>query len=304
MLHLRDHLAFLASISGIGNRTIFRLISALKKREIEWSNFWVLSSSQYGKVGLTERQISSILESRKEHTPYSYKNWLKIREMRVIGFDDAEYPPLLKKSDNFPAILFAKGTPMSWKNVPVVAVVGARNMTAYGEQVTSALAGGLSRCGATIVSGFMYGVDCAAHRAALESNGSTVGVLGYGHDFVYPENQKDLMQQWLEQGMTFISPFAPSVAPKRGNFPARNRVVAAMSHAVVVTEAAEKSGSLITAGYAAQEGRVVCAVPGPITNPYTRGTRELINQGAVLVGGADEVLLEIEASYPDLLDKI
>lgn len=193
---------------------------------------------------------------------------------------------------------------MVWKNVPVVAVVGARNMTAYGEQVTSALAGGLSRCGATIVSGFMYGVDCAAHRAALENNGTTVGVLGYGHDFVYPENQKELMQEWLEQGMTFVSPFAPSVAPRRGNFPARNRVVASMSHAVVVTEAAEKSGSLITASYAAQEGHVVCAVPGPITNPYTRGTRELINQGAALVAGAEEVLLEIEANYPDLLDKI
>ena len=300
MNDLGMHLAALTAIDGVGNVTIFRLISALIKHEIGWNEFWVSNNTKLQLLRLNEKQISSINSFKKEHTPYSYLEWLQLRGIRIVTYLDPEYPQLLLLGDNFPVVLFLKGAILEFGNRPVVAVVGSRNMTEYGKCVTQTLVTQLVECGASIVSGFMYGIDCAAHQACLTAKGRTVGVLGYGFEHVYPVTQTKLLHQWLDQGMTFLSPFAPHVAPRRGNFPARNRVVAGMSHAVVVVEAAEHSGSLITAGYAAQEGKAVCAVPGPITNPYTYGTRELLNQGAVLVANATDILMEVESIYPEL----
>lgn len=300
MNDIGTHLAAMAAIEGIGNVTIFRLISALTKHECGWDELWVSNTTKLQLLGLNEKQISSINTFKKEHTPYSYQEWLKFREINIITYLDLDYPKLLLTSDNFPAVLFLKGKKMELNNGPIIAVVGSRNMTKYGKQVTETLVTQLVNCGAHIVSGFMYGIDCTAHQVCLAVKGKTTGVLGYGFGYVYPVTQTRLMQEWIDQGMTFISPFAPHVAPRKGNFPARNRIVAGMSHAVVVVEAAEQSGSLITAGYAAQEGKAVCAVPGPITNPYTYGTRELLNQGALLVGSANDILTEVESIYPEL----
>lgn len=296
----RPHLVALTAIDGIGSATIFRLISTLKKHEMEWDGFWALKVRWLEHIGLSEKQINSIKNFKKEHTPYSYLEWLDFRNIRAVVFREQEYPPMLRNSRRFPAVLFAKGRQIVWKKSPTIAIVGTRNMTSYGQQATTEISAQLARCGCRIVSGGMYGVDATAHQACLEVGGTTVAILGYGFEHVYPSSHLEKHQKWLAMGMTFFSPFAPNVAPKRGNFPARNQLVACSVHAVVVTEAAERSGSLITAEFAAQEGRSVCAIPGPFNNPYTAGTKDLLNQGATLVTSAGDVLNEVARHFPDI----
>jgi DNA processing protein len=142
----------------------------------------------------------------------------------------------------------------------------------------------------------MYGVDICAHQAALAWEGNTIGVLGYGFDYCYPKSYQAVFQSCIEQGMTFVSPFAPETTAIRGNFPARNAIVAGMSAAVVVTEAAAKSGTLITAGYAADFGRPVFAVPGSIFSPYSLGVKHLLNEGATLINSGAEVISCLDAN--------
>ncbi|MDQ5951314.1 MAG: DNA-protecting protein DprA [Patescibacteria group bacterium] len=282
----------LAAINGVGTRTILTIDNYLTKHELDWGEFWVLNQDNLHALGLAEKLINRIISFKKEHTIYSYEEWLKTKHIEAVIKGDAEYPPLLGNSEYSPVVMFRKGSPMSWDSQLVVAVVGTRKMTAYGQLVTTKITRELSQLGASIVSGFMYGVDVTAHSSCLEVGGKTMAVLGYGFDYCYPNTQEKLLVDMLQKGASFITPFAPHVTPKKGQFVARNRVVAGMSDAVVVTEAAEKSGSHITASYAADEGKVVCAVPGPITNPYSEGTKSLINQGAVLIQSGREVFEE------------
>lgn len=214
--------------------------------------------------------------------------------VRLIGTESSEYPPLLRESDDPPPVLFVKGAPLIWEEGTVpVAIVGTRDVTPYGKLVTEKLTTELSDLGAVIVSGLMYGVDTIAHDAALRAGGRTVAVLGYGFDHCYPSEHQPVFDSLLSKGATYISEYPPWRKARKGNFPARNSIVAGMSAAVVVTEAAARSGSLITAQFALDEGRIVCAVPGPITNPYCEGTKWLINEGATLVSSGVEVLEQI-----------
>lgn len=287
-------LAALVSCEGIGQMTVNQLIRELRAAELSWEEFWESDENIWQKLLLSKNKIESIKKFINEQTIDAYFESLMNRNIRVITHDSREYPPLLKELENSPAVLFAKGKQLEWqvadqRSLPI-AVVGTRHMTAYGKMVTEKITRELVGEGAVIVSGFMYGVDTWAHRTALENKGKTVGVLGYGFDYVYPRSHQAIFDEFLANGMTFISPFAPSVKPTQGNFPARNSVVAGMSAAVVVTEAAEKSGTHITAGIAADLGRPVCAIPGAITSPYSQGTKWLINQGATLVSAGFEVL--------------
>lgn len=293
-------LTALAAINGIGTVTVCKLNKTLIKHKISWDEFWVLKSIQLEKIPLNKIQIDGIIKFKKEHSIYSYSEMLRIRGIRAVMKDSPEYPPLLKRCNYAPLLLFAKGAVRKLQSKVVIAVVGTRDITAYGRLVTKQIVTELTQVQAVIVSGCMYGVDLVAHQTAINQNGETIGVLGYGFDYYYPAQQQRVMEILLSQGMTFYTPFAPHIAPKKGLFPARNRIVAGMSQAVVVTEAAEKSGSHITAEYAADEGRVVCAVPGPITNPYSAGTKSLINQGAVLVTCAQDILQEcnVLVNYP------
>ena len=290
-------LTALSAIAGFGPRSIIQLQKTLKKHAINWNQFWASKARLYAELNLPEILIEGIKNFKKEYTIYSYTEMLQLREIRPIDVGEAEYPPLLAQSELPPPILFAKGSNFDWQAPAVVAVVGTRNMTTYGRLVTEKLVSELTNLGVIIVSGFMYGVDLTAHQACVKLDGKTVGVLGYGFDYCYPNYLKPTLAELQAKGMLFLSPFAPHLAPKKGLFPARNRVVAAMADAVLVTEAGQKSGSHITAGFAADEGRLVCAVPGPITNPYSEGTKALLNQGACLVSSGMEVLAELGACF-------
>lgn len=178
---------------------------------------------------------------------------------------------------------------MPQKSRPHLSVVGARRMTEYGEMIVESIVKPLAKKRVVIVSGFMYGVDVTAHRVTLREQGCTIAVLGSGLDVPFPNNQEELYTAILENGGAVVSPFAPHDKAKRWMFPQRNKIVAALSNATLVIEAAEKSGSLITAQYAEEYGKVVMAVPGSLFAPMSAGTNALIRSGAMLVRNAVDV---------------
>lgn len=210
---------------------------------------------------------------------------------RVITPADGEYPVLLREIPRPPARLWVRG--LSLTSAPAVSVVGARRASRAGLAAAAHLASGLARAGVTVVSGFARGIDAAAHRGALEAGGTTVAVFGCGLDVCYPPEHAGLLGE-LVQGGTAISEFDPGERPLPYYFPVRNRIIAGLSRLVLVVEAAEKSGSLITARYAADFGRDVAAVPGPILNEWCAGTNALLKDGAILVRHVDDVLQELE----------
>jgi DNA processing protein len=206
--------------------------------------------------------------------------------LRILGTPD--YPASLATISTPPHLLYVRGT-IEAADANAVALVGSRHCTAYGRRVAERLAADLVRAGMTVVSGLARGVDGCAHRGALQAGGRTLAVLACGLARVYPPEHKELAGQVAASG-ALLSEAAMAMEPMAGMFPARNRIISGMSRAVVVVEAAEKSGALITASHAADQGRPVFAVPGPIDSPASGGTHALIRQGAVLCRGVEDVL--------------
>ncbi|MGH7398241.1 MAG: DNA-processing protein DprA [Candidatus Rokuibacteriota bacterium] len=207
---------------------------------------------------------------------------------RAVARRDADYPALLREVPAAPERLHVRGRLVD-ADALAVAVVGSRRATSYGLDVADLLAADLAARGVTIVSGLARGIDSAAHRGALRVGGRTIAVLGSGLDVIYPPEHRRLAAEIVERG-ALVSQFEPGMPPLPQNFPARNQVIAAMSLAVVVVEAAERSGSLITARLAAELGREVLAVPGRITAPESRGANRLIQDGAAVATGWEDVV--------------
>lgn len=214
--------------------------------------------------------------------------WLLEDNHHLIGWDEPDYPPLLRDSPNPPVALFVAGDPTRlWQ--PAIAIVGSRNPTAGGRDNARDFATALAGHGLTIASGLAAGIDAAAHRAALACSGSTYAVIGTGPDLAYPRHHRQLQAQIASQGAV-VSEYPPGTVPRSGQFPARNRLLAALALGTVVIEAAERSGALITARLASEAGREIFALPGSIHNPMARGCHRLIRQGATLVTHADDIL--------------
>ena len=207
-----------------------------------------------------------------------------------LNHGDAEYPALLASLSPAPA-LWVRGT-LEPDDTLAIAIVGARRASAYGLEVAERLASDLAARGVTIVSGFARGVDTAAHRAALTAGGRTIAVLGCGIDVLYPPENAALAREVVARG-ALVTQFSPGTPPLPYNFPTRNRTLAALALGVVVVEAAERSGSLITAGFAGDLGREVFAVPGKITSPTSAGTHRLLRDGATLVERWSDVVQEL-----------
>ena len=207
-----------------------------------------------------------------------------------LGPDDAGYPAALKRLTPAPP-LWLRGA-VTEDDALAVAIVGARRPSAYGLEVAERLAADLAARGITIVSGFARGIDTAAHRAALGAGGRTIAVLGAGIDVIYPPENRILAREVIGRG-ALLSQFPPGTPPRPYHFPTRNRTLAALVLGVVVVEAAERSGSLITAGFAADLGLEVFAVPGKITSPTSAGTHRLLRDGATLVERWSDVVQEL-----------
>jgi DNA processing protein len=209
----------------------------------------------------------------------------------TIALADDRYPAWLRAIPDPPAVLYCDGR-IEPRDRQAVAIVGARKATPYGLRVTETLARELSGAGFTIVSGFARGIDAAAHRAALDAGGRTIAVLGCGLDVNYPPEHGRLREEIAASGAV-LTEFAPGTQPRPMNFPQRNRIISGLSLGVVVVEAAEDSGSLITARLALEQGREVFAVPGSIDAPLSRGPHGLIKQGAKLVETVDDIIEEL-----------
>jgi DNA processing protein len=228
--------------------------------------------------------------------------WLGQADHHLIGWDDADYPALLRRIPSPPPALFVAGDPnLLW--YPQVAVVGSRNATAGGVDNARDFSRALVRAGLTITSGMAEGVDAAAHLAALEADSPTIAVIGTGTDVVYPRRHAKLAARIRASG-AIVSEFLPGTEARPEHFPRRNRVLAGLSLGTLVIEAAERSGALITARLAGEAGREVFAIPGSIHNPLARGCHRLIRQGAALVEDAREVIEALAPVAAELADAL
>ena len=212
--------------------------------------------------------------------------------VRLVALGTPEYPAALETIPDPPHLLYVRGT-LTEADATAVALVGSRHGTDYGRRVAARLAAGLVRAGVTVVSGLARGIDGVAHRAALEAGGRTLAVLAGGLSRVYPPEHKGLADEVAASG-ALLTESCMGQEPLAGLFPARNRIISGLCRAVVIVEANQRSGALITASHAGAQGRAVLAVPGPVDSPASGGTHELIRKGAVLCRGVEDVIEELE----------
>ncbi len=242
-------------------------------------------------LGLTRPQIQFILHDYHTQIGLCF-DWLEqSHQHRILTFEHSDYPSLLRQISAAPKVLFVKGNVASLCQ-PQIAIVGSRNASVDGLQSARYFAEQLAAHEITVTSGLALGVDGHAHDGALQAKGETVAVLGSGLKHIYPARHKHLAQRIIESG-ALVSEFHPEAKPRPAHFPRRNRIISGLSLGVLVVEAAEKSGSLITARYAIEQDREVFVVPGLIDNPVARGSNQLIRQGACLVQSVEDILSEV-----------
>lgn len=215
---------------------------------------------------------------------------------QILLADSNDYPPLLRASDDYPVILYVKGN-LEALHLPVIAMVGSRKASRSGLRHAYQFAHHLADAGLVIASGLALGVDGAAHQAAVDAQRPTLAVMGTGIDRIYPGRHIELAEHILANGGALITELAPGKGPLAAHFPRRNRIISGLSVGVLVVEAAVRSGSLITARQALEQGREVFAIPGPIDHPGSRGCHQLIRQGAVLVQSAQDIMAELPALF-------
>lgn len=251
---------------------------------------WSASESQLRQAGLEKSPTASLLTVRKTLNPDAELAKVEKAGAHFLTLADDIYPPLLRELGDAPAVLYIRGTLLP-EDQRALSMVGTRKATVTGRDTAYNLSKQLVGYGITIISGLAHGVDSAAHRGAIEGGGRTIAVLGCGVDKFYPRDNQKLAMEIIEHG-ALISEFPIGTPPEGRNFPRRNRIISGLSLGVIVVEAPEKSGALITASVAAEQGREVFAVPGNIFNPSSSGTNRLIQDGAKLVMNVDDILSE------------
>lgn len=243
-----------------------------------------------GIEGIGQNEINALLD--KDLT--AAKKIIELTEKadaKILTYDDINFPDMLRNIIDPPYVLYIKGEIMNWDRLLPIGVVGTRKSTDYGKLVTNRISRDMTKMGITVVSGMARGLDMEAAWAALRAGGKTIAVLGSGIDVIYPPENKALYDEICEHGAV-ITEYPPGSEPLGGHFPERNRIIAGLSKGIVVTEAPAKSGSLITAKYALENGRDVFAVPGNIFDEHYAGTNGLIQQGAKLITSAADVMEE------------
>lgn len=275
-------------VSGIGPAKIQALLGAFGSLDRAWR----ATESQLRDIGFDIRAIQSLDEARRTFDLDQYVQRVEISRVGVLTWESQEYPDLLREIPAAPPLLFVRGgyEPVDrW----AVAVVGTRRLSAYGRQVTRDLVAGLVQNGITIVSGLARGIDAVAHRTAVEEGGRTIAVMASGIDKIYPPEHRDLAHAIVDGHGALVSDYPFGAEPESTHFPARNRLISGLSLGVLVVEAGEKSGALITAQYALEQNRDVFAVPGNIHSPVSIGPNRLIQQGGKLVTRVEDILEEL-----------
>ena len=249
---------------------------------------WRADSRALREAGLTARVADEVMAARSGLDLDAEMEKVLASGARMVTTEDESYPSILARIEHPPPLLYVKGE-AAGQDEWSVAVVGTRRASAYGQEATRTIAGGLARSGIAVVSGLARGIDSHAHRAALDAGGRTVAVLGCGIDVVYPPENARLALE-IERKGALVTEYSLGTPPDARNFPPRNRIISGMSLGAVIVEAGERSGAHITAEYAAEQGREVFAVPGRITSPGSRGTNRLIRDGAIPVMGVEDIL--------------
>ena len=287
----RDYWLGFSVFSGIGPHKFAKLLAEFKTAE----NAWKATDSSL-KNNLGDKLGERFIDFRKNFSIDNYLKKLRKDEVWFITSDDPAYPKLLLQISNPPFVIFGKG--LKFKDLQdefskTIGIVGSRKPTYYGQEITKKFADDLSLSGLTVVSGLALGVDGIAHLSALENGRKTIAVLGCGVDCCTPMSNKNIYDRIINGQGAVISEVPLSYMPGKGLFPSRNRIIAGLSTAVLVTEGAEDSGSLITADFAFKFNRKVFAVPGPINSELSKGPYKLIEKGAKLVTSAEDVLKEL-----------
>lgn len=272
-------------VEGIGSATLVKLVNFFGSAQNAWiADRNCLISSRL----LSETVCNNLISHREKIDVHKLAEQWEKRNIKICTLDEDEYPILLRSIFNPPAIIYYRGVLPSNENI--IAIVGARRATAYGKNVAGMLASGLAERGFWVVSGGARGIDTAAHLGAL-NKGKTIAVLGCGVDIIYPPENKKLFDSIAEAGAV-VSEYPPGTPVHAAHFPARNRIISGFSKGTIIVEAAEKSGALITADFALEQGRDVFAVPGSIFSSSSKGTNNLIKQGAKLVDSIDDIAEE------------
>jgi len=253
-------------------------LQALREHFSDLSIAWQAPEDALRAAGLSQKLAERVAQVRTDVDLERMLEKIAGQGITVLTWEDEQYPRRLKEIDQPPPVLYVRGT-LKTEDEWAVAVVGTRRISAYGRQVSEELAASLAQSGVTVVSGLARGVDAVAHQSALKAGGRTLAVLGSGVDRIYPPEHRGLAEQMLAHG-ALLSDYAPGTPPDASNFPPRNRIISGLSMAVVVVEAGETSGALITAQFAVDQGRDVFAVSGNILAPQSKGTNRLIQQGA------------------------
>jgi DNA processing protein len=268
----------LSMVSGVGPRTLKLVLDAP-------------ASALRDVQGVGPKLSREIAAARKDIDAAGELALCKQHDIRVLIPGDPDYPRMLGEIHDPPSVLFVRGE-LKPADMLAVAIVGSRHATHYGTTQAERLAGSLARAGLTIISGLARGIDAAAHRGAVQAGGRTLAVLGGGLLEIYPPEHKELAEQVIASG-ALLSEATPRAIPMSGSFPQRNRIVSGLSLGVIVVEAAERSGALISARHAMEQGREVFAVPGRVDSRASRGCHALIRDGARLIESADDVLDEL-----------
>jgi DNA processing protein len=271
-------------VRGIGPARLRALLDAFGSVEAAWT----APADALRDVGLDRRSIQNLVELRAKLDLASELTRVLNAGISLLTWDDPRYPARLKAINDPPPVLYIRGELRAEDDFGV-AVVGTRSISNYGREAARTIAGDLAKAGITVISGLARGIDAVAHRAALDAGGRSIAVLGSGVDVIYPWENKKLAMDLVERG-ALISEYSLGTQPEASNFPPRNRIVSGLSRGVVVVEAGEVSGALITARFAADQGRDVFAVPGSIFARNSTGVNRLIRDGAIPVTSINDIL--------------
>lgn len=281
------YLVALHSVDGLGPIRLKLVLEYFKDPK----GAWEADPRQLKELHIPDGVIEKFKEKKKTLDPLEYFEKITKEGIKILSVFDEGYPKNLKEIHDPPVIIYYRGEIKDLEKR--IGVVGTRKITGYGKTVTEKFTQGLVEAGLVIVSGLARGVDTVAHQAALESGGTTYGVLGGGLNKMFPPENTRLAAEIAEGRGAVLSEFPPEYPSLAGNFPSRNRIISGLSLGVLVTEAAEDSGSLITARVALDQGREVFAVPGPITSSLSKGPSILIKDGAKLVYEIEDILEEL-----------
>ena len=284
------YMAAMGGAEGFGNKSIALLVKFFGSAKAAW----FAEVADLLKAGVKKNYIGAFVTWRKAHpdAPEKLVSYCDRQKINLCCISDKDYPPILKEIDSPPMFFYYRGKlePLAER----IGIVGSRENTPYGKGVALELGRELAAAGLTVVSGAARGIDTFAHRGALKT-GRTVAVLGSGINYIFPRENKKLYEQIAERGVV-LSEFPPQMPPTHGTFPTRNRIIAGLSRGVIVVEAGQKSGALITSTYAGDYGRDVFAIPGQIYAEKSEGCHDLIRDGATLIKSAQDVLSEYNIS--------